>query len=86
MQLIHSKIIIFITISIFALSSCSSGGWSKADKDAFMDECVGGAEDMLSSSEAKRYCKCVLGDLMDDYNTPEDALSADLYTYALECL
>ena len=86
MKLINKKIMVLITISIFAISSCASGGWSKADNDAFLDECVTGAEGTLSSSEAKRYCNCVLNDLMDDYDNPTDALSADLYSYALECL
>ena len=40
----------------------------------------------MTSSQAKKYCNCVLDDLMDGYDNPEDALNADLYSYALKCI
>ena len=42
--------------------------------------------EMKNFDDAEKYCDCVLDDLMDDYDTAEDALSADLYSYAVECV
>ena len=80
------KIISIMILSAFMINSCSGGGWPKADKKAFLDNCVSEASRNMASSQAKKYCNCVLDDLMDDYDNPEDALNADLYSYALKCL
>ena len=76
----------FVIFSFLFIMSCSGGGWSKTDQTEFMENCVSGAVGSMTKSDAEKYCDCVLDDLMDDYDTPEDALSADLYSYAVECV
>ena len=75
-----------IIFSVLLINSCSNSGWSRADKTEFIDNCVIGISGSMTSSEAKKYCNCVLDELMDDYDTPEDAIYADTYSYALKCL
>ena len=82
-NIIKSFLVIF---SVLLIASCSGGGWSKTDQTEFMDNCVIGATGSMTKSQAEEYCDCVLDDLMDDYDTAEDALSADLYSYAVECV
>ena len=80
------KRIFVIIFSVLIINSCSNGGWSRADKTEFIDNCVVGATGSMTKSEAKKYCNCVLDELMDDYDTPEDAVYADIYSYAFKCL
>tara|TARA_X000000368_G_C23045994_1_gene719144 strand:+ start:153 stop:410 length:258 start_codon:yes stop_codon:yes gene_type:complete len=80
------KSLSIIIFSVFLINSCSNSGWSRAEKTEFIDNCVIGASGGMTASEAKKYCKCVLDELMDDYDTPEDALYADTMSYALKCL
>tara|TARA_Y100001970_G_scaffold207450_1_gene252732 strand:- start:3962 stop:4246 length:285 start_codon:yes stop_codon:yes gene_type:complete len=75
-----------IIFSVFLINSCSNSGWSRADKTEFIDNCVIGASGGMTESQAKKYCKCVLDELMDDYDTPEDAAYADIYSYAFKCI
>tara|TARA_X000000368_G_scaffold17723_1_gene13962 strand:+ start:2253 stop:2510 length:258 start_codon:yes stop_codon:yes gene_type:complete len=80
------KSISVIIFSVLLISSCSNSGWSRTDKTEFIDNCVDGATGTMTKSEAKKYCNCVLDKLMVDYDTPEDAVYADVYAYALKCL
>jgi hypothetical protein len=64
----------------------NSSEWSKTDQTVFIDNCVDGASVSMTRSEASKYCNCVLNDLMEDYDTPEDALNVDAFSYAIECL
>ena len=76
----------FVIFSVLFIMSCSGGGWSKTDQTEFMENCVSGAMGSMTRSEAKTYCDCALDALMDDYDTAEDAVNADLYSYAIKCL
>ena len=85
-----NKFIIILTL-IFALSYLLIGylfnsGWSRSEKNEFIDNCVINASEQMSSSQAKKYCKCVLDELMDEYDAPEDVMYSDTYSYTLECL
>tara|TARA_B110001454_G_C12442464_1_gene318466 strand:+ start:167 stop:517 length:351 start_codon:yes stop_codon:yes gene_type:complete len=79
-----SPIIILLIFSL--LSNQNSSGWSKTEQTVFIDNCVDGASGSMTRSEASKYCNCVLNDLMEDYDTPEDALNVDVFSYAIECL
>ncbi|MBT4706296.1 MAG: hypothetical protein HN636_04200 [Cryomorphaceae bacterium] len=87
----YYRISIFLTIAIFALITYELGfakspGWSPTEKSEFIESCVDGASGSMTRSEASKYCNCVLNDLMEDYDTPEDALNVDVFSYAIECL
>ncbi len=64
-------------IVICALFSCKSkSGWSDADKDAFVKNCVPSAQQSanLDATKAKNYCECMLGKVEQKYPKAEDAI------------
>ena len=73
--------IIFLFTLLYLLS-----GWSIKEQNVFIDDCVDGVTRNITHSEALKLCNCILDDVMEDFNNPNDALNADFWSYTLECL
>lgn len=78
---------IAFVLSLFLLSCGSSNdnsNWSQAEKDAFKDNC------MLGANES--YCDCMLGVVMTKYATPIEAEAvmdmsvSEIMELAMPCL
>tara|TARA_Y100001970_G_scaffold257772_1_gene336972 strand:+ start:797 stop:1033 length:237 start_codon:yes stop_codon:yes gene_type:complete len=71
------KIITMLAIGF--LVSCGGGnGWSKADKDTFMNDCN-------SDGSMKAYCECVLNKITKNYGPNDVVPYDDLYEYIEDC-
>lgn len=60
--------ILSIAVASLFLISCGGGGWSSAEKDAYMDGCTSGG--LVADS----YCQCTLDYLESSFPDPEDML------------
>ena len=54
------------------------GTWGKADRFAFLDNCVKSAKTSMGDEKANVYCSCVLEQVEGRYQTAEDALKLDV--------
>jgi predicted metal-binding protein len=54
------------------------GTWGKADRFAFLDNCVKSAKTSMGDEKAIVYCSCVLEQVEGRYQTAEDALKLDV--------
>lgn len=61
-----------LLVMTIMMISCKGGGWSKAEKDAFVDNCVPGASEN-PEIDAEKYCNCMLDKVMEKYPKAEDA-------------
>lgn len=67
----------------------TSGGWSSADRTAFIRECTDAATDDMGASQASSYCTCMEEKLEKMYPTANDAnnmTEEDMKALAPDCL
>jgi hypothetical protein len=68
------KKILLVASTFFVLGACNNDkGWSKSNKDGFMDVCVQGATSSMGEVKAKNYCSCMLDKVEKEYPNANDA-------------
>jgi len=82
--------ILMIIIGALFVSTYASAqsNWPKAERMAFMSNCVKEAEGAMGEDMATEYCFCMLGKVTEVYPKPEDALDMDMdqiKTMASDC-
>lgn len=88
------KLLLPISIA-FVLVSCNNkagSGWSKGEKDVFMNTCVPKTQTQagLTEEKSKSYCSCMLTKLEGKYANADEAnkksTSAEMTEFATSCL
>jgi hypothetical protein len=67
-------------LAVALMMSCSNGGggeWPQAEQDAFIENCVPGAQEN-TEIDAEAYCACMLEKMMKEYPEPEDVEDMDM--------
>jgi hypothetical protein len=86
------KKIMFIVLIASVAFSCkgkNAAKWSKADKDAFMTNCVSGATATMGADKANNYCSCMQGKLETKYpdaKKMDEATISGMTDMAKDCL
>ena len=66
-----------------------SSGWSKKEKDKFLDDCVTTATNNVGRTRAEEYCSCMLGKIEKKYSNYNEANTqmskTELNRMAAEC-
>ena len=68
-----SVLVVFLLSLTFVSCNNSESGFSQEFKENFTRECIKNAKVNLSTSEAERYCNCVLGIVMTNYGSGSEA-------------
>ncbi len=77
------------TTLVSAQSSTSTSDWPRAERVAFVNNCVSEAAGAMGQSMATEYCYCMLEKVSDAYPDPNDALGmseTQLEGWAEDCL
>jgi hypothetical protein len=73
-------VILLATALVAGCKGKKAGGWSKAEKDAFITNCEGSAKASVGEDKAKSYCSCMQAKVEEKYPNAADAGKLDMTT------